>query len=218
MYLVGDLLEDSPADQIPLMRSTRKVFYTAALSRLRELTEGLLKRGLDASSPFSAMKSVRKVILRSPEWAEAWSLFLRTRLGMATPSTSLFVKAKGAIKRMPFTRAKHFSSTRSFSAHLKLTDLVRFLVRSSCFGSVKPHKLSDKEPSGHTEMTCGLCMDVDATGKVRSKIKFLWQPGGNGLEMSTRKCCCHYFMVDCLPWSAELRNKARNPWWIASFT
>jgi hypothetical protein len=53
------------------MKSARKSLQAAALSGRRELTGRLLKLGLDASSPFNAMESVREAILRSPECTEA---------------------------------------------------------------------------------------------------------------------------------------------------
>jgi hypothetical protein len=37
-------------------------------------------------------------------------------------------------------------------------------------------------------------MDDGPAGKVHSKIKFVWQPGGNGFEMPARKHYCHYFI------------------------
>jgi hypothetical protein len=37
-------------------------------------------------------------------------------------------------------------------------------------------------------------MDDGPAGKVHSKIKFIWQPGGNGFEMSARKRYYHYFI------------------------
>jgi hypothetical protein len=72
-----------------LMKSAGKLFYSAGLSRHRELTEWLLKLGLEAYAPFSTMESVRKSILNSAECAAAWSRFLRPQLGTATSSTLL---------------------------------------------------------------------------------------------------------------------------------
>jgi hypothetical protein len=117
---------------------------------------------------------------------------------MATRPTFLFVKAKGSIKIITFMRAKHFVSTTSFFSHLKPKDVVRFLVSNRGFGSIKPSQSSDREPSRYMAMTNGLFMDHGASGKAHSKVKFVCQPGGKGLDMSTRKCCCCYFIRECL--------------------
>jgi hypothetical protein len=36
-------------------------------------------------------------------------------------------------------------------------------------------------------------------GTFQSKVKFVWQPRGKGFGMSTRKCCCRYFVWDAFP-------------------
>jgi hypothetical protein len=61
-------------------------------------------------------------------------------------------------------------------------------------------------------------MDDGATGKVYLEIKFVWQPGGKGSEMSTRKCCRHSFIGECLARRAELRSNGKRLSWTASST
>jgi hypothetical protein len=163
------------------MESAGKSIYTVALSRRRGLTGQLLKLGLDASSPLTEMESVREAILRFLESAEAWSLFLGTRLGIVSGPLFLCVKAKGAIRSITFKRAKQFVSRRSFSSHLKLTNVVRFLTSRSCFGSVRLPKSSGMERGRWMTMACGLRTDDVATGKAYSKIKTVCQPGASSL-------------------------------------
>jgi hypothetical protein len=144
---VVDPYLDSGRNQVSPMKSRRRVLCTAALSCRGEVTEWLLRLGPETSSPFNTMESVHEAILGSPECAEAWSLFLDTRLHAATCPTLLFVKTKGAVKSMTSKRVKHCVSTMSVSSHLELTDMVRFRASNSCFGSVKPPKCFDWKPS-----------------------------------------------------------------------
>jgi hypothetical protein len=111
---------------------------------------------------------------------------------------------------MTVKRAKHFVSMRSLSSHFKLTDVARLLSSNGCFGSVRPLKSSDMELSRYMTTTCSLGMDHNVAGRVHSKIKFVWQPGGKGFEMSTRECCYHWFVAEVLSQSAELRGKGTS--------
>jgi hypothetical protein len=195
---VVDVFLHLSLDRVPPMKSAGKGLCAAGCSRCYELTEPLLELDMDACAPSSATESVGEAILRFPDCPEVRSVFLDTRLGMATRPTFLFGKAKGSIKTITFMRAKHFVSTTNFFSHLKPKDVVRFLVGNRGFGSIKPSQLSDREPSRSMAMTCGLCMDHGASGKGHSKVKFVCQPGGKGFDVPTRKCCCCYCIRECL--------------------
>jgi hypothetical protein len=54
-------------------------------------------------------------------------------------------------------------------------------------------------------LTGRLCISNTDTGKFQSSVKLAWQARGKGFDMSTRKCCCRYFVWDVFP---EVMNYA----------
>jgi hypothetical protein len=67
-------------------------------------------------------------------------------------------------------------------------------------------------------MTRGLYMDNADTGKFQLNTKLVGQPCGKGFDVSTRECCCRYFVGDAFPAMLNDVAKGKNMWSIASAT